>query len=182
MTAECVVAAAGIEPGQTMLVVGATGGVGSFTVQLAAQAGVRVLATASPADSGYAQGLGAHEVIDFTCTDTTTEALLHQPGGVDVAVDLVNRGPSLATTAAAVKPAGRLVSTLMGPEAFDRGVIPTYVRMAAVDGQLQRLADQVAAGRLSIDVVATYDLADAPKAMAAFAAGEHTRGKVVVTF
>jgi NADPH2:quinone reductase len=182
MTAECVLAAAGLEPGQTVLVVGATGGVGSFTVQLAAQAGVRVLATASPADSHYIRGLGAHEVIDFTSTATPQEALRLAPGGVDVAVDLVNRGPSLASTASAVKPGGRLVSTLMGPDAFDRDVTPIYVRMAAEDGQLQRLAGHVAAARLTVEVTATYDFADAPKAMAAFAAGQHTRGKIVVTF
>ena len=180
VTAEQVVAAAGVQRGQTVLVVGATGGVGSFAVQLAAKAGVRVLATASPADTEYARRLGAHEVIDFTSTDTAREALRHQPDGVDAAVDLINRGPALATTAAAVKPGGRLVSTLMGPAALD-GVTPVYVRMAAEDGQLQRLADQVAAGTLGVEVTATYDFADAPEAMAAFAAGKHTRGKVVVT-
>ena len=180
ITAECVLAAAEVTPGQTVLVVGAAGGVGAFTVQLLTRAGARVLATASPADSDYVRGLGAQEIIDYTSSDTTQGALRHQPGGVDIAIDFVNRGPNLAGTATAVKPGGRLVSTLMGPEAFDRGVTPVYVRMAARDGQLQRLADEAAAGRLTVEVTATYDIDDAPKAMAAFAAGQFTRGKIVI--
>jgi NADPH:quinone reductase-like Zn-dependent oxidoreductase len=176
--------AAQIVAGQTVLIVGATGGVGSFAVQLAAQAGARVLATAAPSDAEYARRLGARDTIDHTSTDTDTDtaeqALRLEPNGADVAVDLINAGPGLAGTAAAVKPGGRLISTLMGPDSFDRGVMPVYIRMTAGDGQLQRLADRAAEGRLTVEIAATYPFPEAPTAMADFAAGKHTRGKVVI--
>jgi NADPH2:quinone reductase len=178
LTGETILEALEHKAGQTVLVIGGTGGVGSFVVQLAARAGLRVLATAAPADVEYMRGLGASEVIDYIAVDTVQEALRLAPGGVDSVVDLISRGPALAGTAAAVKPEGRVVSTLMGPEQFERGV--TDVRMATRDGRLQRLAERVASGDLTVEVTATYPLADAPKALAEFAAGRYTRGKVVV--
>lgn len=181
LTALGIVATAQLEPGQSMLVVGATGGVGSFIVQLAAQAGVQVLATATAADTDYARSLGARSTIDYTSTDVVEHVLVLHPDGVDVIVDLINAGPALATTARAVKPGGKLLSTLGGPPAFG-AVVPVYVRMSAQDGQLQQLAERAAAGELTIDVVATYPFADAPTALADFAAGKHSRGKVVITF
>ncbi|MGH4026966.1 MAG: NADP-dependent oxidoreductase [Pseudonocardiaceae bacterium] len=181
LSAECVVEAASIQPGQTVLIIGATGGVGSFAVQLATQAGATVIATAAPDDIEYALGLGAAEVIDYTGDDPVRHVLQQQPGGVDVVVDLINRGPALATTATAVRVGGRLVSTLMGPDELDRDVTPVYVRMTAPEGRLQRLAEDVAAGRLIVEVATTYALAEAPKALADFAAGKHSRGKVVIT-
>ncbi len=181
LSAECVVEAANIAPGDTVLVIGATGGVGSFAVQLAAGSGAHVLATAAPADLDYTVSLGAEQVIDYTAVDPVDYVHREYPAGVDIAIDLINRGPALSRTAAAVKPGGRLVSTLMGPEAFDRDVTPTYVRMVAAPGRLQRLAEDIAVGRLSVEVSATYPLADAPAAAANFAAGKHSRGKVVIT-
>jgi NADPH:quinone reductase len=180
LTAECILDAGQIGTAQSVLIVGATGGVGSFTVQLAAQVGARVLATAAPTDDEYARRLGAQVTIDHTSTDTAEQARRLEPAGVDVAVDLINAGPGLAGTAAAVKPGGRLISTLMGPNSFDRGITPAYVRMTARDGQLQRLADRTAEGRLTVEVAATYPFSEAPTALAEFAAGKYTRGKVVI--
>ncbi|WP_336216796.1 NADP-dependent oxidoreductase [Nonomuraea sp. LPB2021202275-12-8] len=181
LTSECVLEAARAEAGQTILIIGASGGVGSFTVQLAAQAGLRVLATAAPADADYVRGLGAHDVIDYTSTDPVKEAQRLAGGRVDVVLDLVNRGPALLGTADAVKDGGRLLSTLMGPESFERGITVVYVRMSAREGQLQSLSERVTAGPLSVEVAATYPLDDAPKALAEFASGRYSRGKVVVT-
>jgi NADPH:quinone reductase-like Zn-dependent oxidoreductase len=168
LTAECVLdELAGIEAGQPVLVIGATGGVGSFVVQLAAQAGLRVLATAAPADVSYVRGLGASEDIDYTVADPVEEVRRLVPDGAAAVVDLINRGPALTATASAIRPGGRLVSTLMGPQEVGRGVGVTYVRMATRD-------------ELAVEVAATYPLADAPEALAEVAAGRYTRGKVVI--
>lgn len=181
MTAAGILDLAEAGPGSTVLVVGATGGVGSFVVQLAAQAGVTVLATAPSAEADYVRGLGAQAAIDYTTTDTVAEALRLAPGGVDVAVDLINAGPGLAATAAAVRPGGRVVSPAGGPPAFDRGVTVRYAHIEAAEGLLQRIVDLAEAGRLRIEVSATYPFAEAQQAAADFVA-KHTRGKIVITF
>ncbi|MEH1056776.1 NADP-dependent oxidoreductase [Micromonospora sp. CPCC 206171] len=181
MTAANIVELADPAPDSTMLVVGATGGVGSFVVQLAAQAGVRVLATARPDEVDYVRGLGAAEAIDYTAADTVEETLRAQPGGVDVVVDLINAGPGLAATAAAVRPGGRLVSPAGGPPAFERDVTAVYAHIEASEGLLQRLVDRAADGGLAVEIGATYPFTEAQQAVADFV-GKHTRGKVVVTF
>ncbi|MGR6924275.1 NADP-dependent oxidoreductase [[Actinomadura] parvosata] len=181
MTAHCVLAAAALEPGDRALVIGATGGVGALVVQQAAELGARVLATAAPADTAYIRALGAHESIDHTAVDTLATARRLHPGGLDVVIDLINAGPALAATAGLVRPGGRLVSTLYGPEEVD-GVTPVYVRMEASTGALPRQAERVAAGRMSIEVAATYPFEKSPQAMCDLAEGRHTRGKIVIIF
>jgi NADPH:quinone reductase len=179
LTAATVVEAAAVDAGRTLLIVGATGGVGCFAVQLASQAGARVLATAGPADDEYVRRLGAEHTIDYTGTDTAQSALRLCPGGVDVAIDLVNAGPALAATAAAVRPGGRVISPLGGPPAFDRDVAVTYAHVATLEGRLQDLAARAADGRLTVEVSATYPFTDAAKALADFV-NHHVRGKIVV--
>jgi NADPH:quinone reductase-like Zn-dependent oxidoreductase len=181
MTAAGTVRDAGVEAGKSVLIVGATGGVGSFAVQLAAEAGARVLATASAADDAYVRGLGAHETIDYTLEDTAQRALSLQPGGVDAVIDLVNAGPGLAATAAAAKPGGILVSPLGGPPQFGGDVTAVYTHIDATPGLLQSLVDGATAGRLNVEIGASYPFAEATEAVADFVA-KHTRGKVVVTF
>jgi NADPH2:quinone reductase len=185
MTATQLVDVAGLASGaagQSVLVVGATGGVGLFTVQMAARAGARVLATARPVDADRLRALGAAEVIDYGTVATAAEARRLQPDGVDVVIELVHGGPDLATTAAAARPGGRLVSPHPGgPDSFDGDVSGTYIHVDPTDGLLQSLVDQVADGDLTVTVDRTYPFVDAPQA-AADLRGQHTSGKVVVTF
>lgn len=180
LTASHLVSAADLGQGTSVLVVGATGGVGTFVVQLARRAGARVLATAaSREDADLVVALGAHEVIDYTSADTTEEALRLAPEGVDAVIDLVNAGPGLATSAAAAKPGGRVLSPLGGPPAFDREVTATYCHVEASDGLLDDLVRQVAAGELQVEIGARHPLYDAPRAVADFVR-THTRGKSVI--
>lgn len=181
MTAAALLAAAEVKAGQSMLIVGATGGIGSFLIQLAAQAGVEVLATAQPADTEYALGLGARHTIDYTSADTAKEALRLHPDGVDVAIDLVNGGPAVAATAAAVKNGGRLVSSIGVPETLERDIVPVHIGVEGGIGLLEGIVGRAAAGELKVEVSATYPLDNARQAYVDFVAGKHTRGKVVVT-
>jgi NADPH:quinone reductase-like Zn-dependent oxidoreductase len=181
MTAHCVLAAAALQPGDDVLVIGATGGVGAFVVQQAAELGVRVMATPAPADTAYIRALGAHETIDHTAVDTLATARRSQPGGLDVVIDLINAGPALVATAGLVRPGGRLISTLYGPEEAG-GLVPVYVRMEASIGDLPRQAEQAAAGRMSIEGAATYPFDKSAQAMCDLAESRHTRGKIIITF
>ena len=60
--------------GSTVLVIGATGGVGSFAVQVAAMRGASVIASVRPGDEEFVRGLGADEVIDYRAVDFATAA------------------------------------------------------------------------------------------------------------
>lgn len=76
-----------LRAGDTVLVGGAAGNVGSALVVLAVDAGARVLATAAPDDAGYCRGLGAEAVFDYRDHELTARIKEHSPQGVDVYVD-----------------------------------------------------------------------------------------------
>ncbi|MFC6600278.1 NADP-dependent oxidoreductase [Kitasatospora paranensis] len=181
MTATCLLRAVGLTAGESVLVVGATGGVGLYAVQLAASLGANVIATATPEDADYVRGLGAHGTVDYKAGDVTEQTLRQVPDGVDVVVDLINRGDTLSSTARAVRDGGRLVSPLFGPQDLGRGVTGAYIgSFTAEPGDLEDLAARAADGRLRVEIGATYPFAEAPQAVSDFA-GKHIRGKVVIT-
>jgi NADPH2:quinone reductase len=173
-----------VEPvaGQSLLVVGATGGIGMFVVQLAAAAGVEVLATATGEEAEYVLGLGAAHALDYTAGDTAELALALHPGGVDAIVDLVNSGEGVRGSARALREGGRFVSPLGGPEDLDParpGLKASYVSLKLQPGDLEDLAEKAASGALRVEVSRVYPFAQAPQAFVDFASG-HTRGKLVV--
>jgi NADPH:quinone reductase-like Zn-dependent oxidoreductase len=180
LTAATAVDAAEVRPGETVLVVGASGGVGSFVVQLAKRAGAKVLATGRADETDFLRGIGADETIDYKSVSTAEEAQRLVPGGVDVVIDVATAGPALAESAAAAKPGGRLVSALGGPESFDRAVTASYIQTKTPEGRLADFAQQAADGQLHVEIGSEYPLADAKQALLDFA-GKHIRGKVVIT-
>ncbi|MFE6196112.1 NADP-dependent oxidoreductase [Streptomyces sp. NPDC057838] len=181
LTAAALLELADAPRGSGVLVVGATGGVGSYTVQLARQAGLTVLATGRSDDATYLRGLGADHVLDYRAVDIAEETHRLLPGGADVVFDLANAGPALAATAAAARPGGLLVSPLGGPPSFDRDVTALYGGTRAVDGRLAALAAQAAKGELRIPIDSDYPFAQARQALVDFGA-RHVRGKITVTF
>jgi NADPH:quinone reductase-like Zn-dependent oxidoreductase len=166
--------------GSRLLVVGATGGIGLFAVQLAAAAGAEVLATAGPAELEYVRGLGAAHALDYTSGDLVAQVLAIHPEGVDAVVDLVNSGEAIRSSAQALRPGGRLASPLGGPADLDRGVEVSYVSLTLLEGDLDDLAARAVRGDLRVEVSRVYPFADAVAAFVEFAEG-HTRGKLVVS-
>jgi NADPH:quinone reductase-like Zn-dependent oxidoreductase len=174
--------AASVSGGDTVLIVGATGGVGSFAVQLAAQRGATVIATAKPGDEeAFARSLGATDTVDYS-GDLPAAVRARFPDGVTVLIDLVNRGEGAAPLAELVRTGGR-VATTMGSADVDglaqRGVTGTNVMASPTPEKLRGLADLVAAGTLRVEVQRTFPLAHVGSAFEAFGAG--TRGKIVLT-
>jgi NADPH:quinone reductase-like Zn-dependent oxidoreductase len=159
--------------GDVLLVVGATGGVGSLAVQLAAQAGARVIAPALPEDEQFLRGLGVTDVI---ARDGDIPALVRElaPDGVDALLDLVNYAPG--SYDAALKPDARVASPT---GAAGEGPGRTMVMAAPTRENLQRLGALLTDGTLRIPVATTYTLAQAPEALAALA-GQHTQGKLAL--
>ncbi|GAA2746932.1 NADP-dependent oxidoreductase [Kitasatospora cinereorecta] len=181
MTAVCLLRAVGLRAGESVLVVGATGGIGLYAVQLAHSLGARVIATATAQDAAYVRELGAADTVDYRERDVVQETLTLVPAGVDVVVDLVNRGDGLAESARAARPGGRLVSPLYGPPDLGREVSPVYIgSFTSEPGDLESLARRAADGTLRVEIGARYPFAEAVTAVTDFAT-KHIRGKVVVT-
>jgi NADPH:quinone reductase len=175
--------AAAIGAGDTVLVVGATGGVGSFVVQLAALRGATVIATAKAGDEdAFVRGLGAAETVDYTSGDVAQAIAGRFPDGIDALVDLVSRGEAFTGMAGLVRDGGRIATTLSAAAVDDlatRGIRATNVMGLPTPAKLELLAGLVAAGTVRVEVQRTFALADAPAALAAFGSG--TLGKLVLT-
>ncbi|MCD6031320.1 MAG: Alcohol dehydrogenase GroES domain protein [Thermomicrobiales bacterium] len=159
--------------GETLLIVGATGGVGSFAVQLAARAGATVVAPALPADEAYLRELGVSELLPRDGDLAATAGERH-PDGFDAVLDLVNYAPDVPATLA--KDGGRVASPT---GAAGEGPGRTMVIAAPTPENLQRLGGMLADGTLRLPVQATYDLAEAPDALTALATS-HTQGKLAI--
>ena len=169
--------ACGPQTGQSVLVAGATGGVGTQVVQLAAKAGAHVIATAhTDQERGYVSALGATEVVDYT-GDVADGVLAAHPQGVDAVVHLAGDPAPLLR---AVRDGGKFVSTLLGSPEQLLAQAATVVPVAAspTSDTLERLADNQATGHTSVNVQRVYTLEGAPGALADFAGG--TLGKLVI--
>ncbi|MFK0286595.1 NADP-dependent oxidoreductase [Streptomyces sp. NPDC090499] len=171
-TAVMTVDALGLRPGQTVVVIGATGGVGSIVVQLARAAGATVLAPGRPEDEEYLRGLGVSEVLDG---DIAAAVSGSYPEGVDALVDAVT---SYRPTpyAEVVKDGGRIASPT---GAAGEGPGRTDVMHAPTADILQRVARHLADGTITVTIHQTYDLAQVAEALQALIAG-HIRGKIAL--
>jgi NADPH2:quinone reductase len=181
LTAAALLDEAELVPGSTLLVVGATGGLGSYAVQLARRAGATVFATGRTADDGYLRKLGANGMIDYGTENVAERVRDWAPAGVDAVIDVAQAGPALASSAAAARSGGLLVSPLGGPPSFDRDVAARYTGTTTPAGRLAELAALAATGALRVEINAEYPFAEARRALTDFA-GRHIRGKVVITF
>ncbi|SCL16724.1 NADPH:quinone reductase [Micromonospora rhizosphaerae] len=164
--------------GETVLIAGATGGVGAYAIQFAAARGATVIATAKPgAEAEFVRDLGAAHTVDYT-GDLPAQVRAIAPDGVPAVLHLAGDATALADLLA---PGGRLASTLgFGPDALNRPDATATAIWANPDqATLDTLAEHAAAGRLRIPVTASYRLHEVPKALADFAAG--TLGKLTIT-
>ncbi|WP_280273760.1 NADP-dependent oxidoreductase [Nocardia wallacei] len=179
LTAQDLVDAAELGPGQRVLINGAAGGVGSFLVQLANAAGTEVIATARPADADRMIRLGATEVVDYTRAAVADSVLFTHPDGIDVLFDLVSSGPELAELARVVRPGGIMYSTVMSADEAElhaRGLHGGNFESTGGAPELGRLLRLVAAGDVVVPIEAVRPLTDAPVVLGARGA----RGKTVL--
>ena len=174
ITALAAVDALEISEGDTVLVVGATGGVGSVAVQLAAHAGTTVIAPALPEDEQYLRGLGVSELFDRGA-DTAAAVRERHPDGVDALLELVSYAPDgFNASAAALKAGGRGASPLGA--AGDGHGRTNLMAMPSLEN-LQRLAQLLDAGLLRVPIQSSYGLDQAGDALQALGT-THTRGKL----
>lgn len=156
--------------GQTVLIHGAAGGVGSIAVQLAREVGAHVIGTGRAADRDRALELGVHTFIDLAAER------FEDAGEVDVVFDVIG-GEVLARSAAVVRAGGALVTIAAPPEIRPEAGRTVFF---VVEPDRVRLADLIARvrdGRLKPVVGAVRPLTEAP---AAFAPGKRTPGKTII--
>jgi NADPH:quinone reductase len=111
--------------GRRRLVVGATGGVGSYTIQLAAARGAKVVASALPQDEAWIRGLGANEIVDYS-GDVVAAMLERYPEGVDGLIVAAHVGDGFGALTDLVKDGGGIASTVGGADVealAQRGVV-----------------------------------------------------------
>ncbi len=165
----------GIQPGQTLLVSGAAGGVGSAAVQIAIDRGIRVIGTASPRNQDYLISLGARAT---TYGDGLVDRVLAlAPAGVDAALDIAGSGviPELITLTG--DPA-KVVSIADFTAAEHGAQVSTTSRN--IPEALREAARLFEHGHFSIPVDRAFTLADAAAAQRASAEG-HVTGRLIVT-
>lgn len=169
--------------GETVAVRAASGGVGSFAVQLARAAGARTIGIASGASEDFVRGLGADEFVDYGAGDPVDGLLEAAPDGVDVLVDL-RGGDDLGGFARAVRAGGRTATVLVPqtPEEFTaRGVAWHYVFVRQNARQLEELVAMHARGDLRVPIHEAFALADAAAAHTLLDRGSGVHGKLVLT-
>jgi NADPH:quinone reductase-like Zn-dependent oxidoreductase len=179
-----------VEPGQKVLIIGASGGVGTYAVQLAKAFGAHVTGVCSTTKVDMVRSLGADHVIDYTQEDFTRSGQRY-----DLILD-IGGNPSLSRLRRALAPKGTLV--IVGGEAGGRWLggndrqlralllsrfvgqrLTTFISKENHEDMLV-LKELIEAGKVTPVIDRTYQLSEAPQAIRYLEHG-HARGKVVIT-
>jgi NADPH:quinone reductase-like Zn-dependent oxidoreductase len=171
--------AAKIQRGQTVLIHGAAGGVGSAAVQIAKAAGARVIGTASASNHEFLKSIGADEVIDYR-----SQRFEDVVKNVDLVLNTVD-GATATRSIAVLRAGGTLVSVAGSPDASACAAAqvtctrPNRDTGASNADMLQRVMQLADAGKFKVHVDEGFAMADAAKAWDK-SRGGHTRGKLVI--
>jgi NADPH:quinone reductase-like Zn-dependent oxidoreductase len=182
LTAMDLVDAVDTREGETILIVGATGGVGSYATQLVARRGAHVIATARQTNEALVRRLGAAETIDHTTEDLVDAVRMAQPGGIDAIIDVVSDREALGRISTLVNEGGRLASSVYAADVEGlarRGIVATNASMQPDARRLGELSRMVDAGELSVTLDRTFPLEKAPEALEERRTG-HVRGKLAL--
>ena len=181
-TAMLVLSRLALPPGSRLLVLGGSGGVGLFLLQLAARSELITLAVGRPAMHERMRALGASHCIDYTAGDVTEQAIELADGPVDAIAALVG-GPHLAEAFGALRPGGQ-IAAIATPEISLDPLLDENITFHGIllgdDGQrTRRLATQLADGSLSALISHELPLSEAAEAHRIQETG-HPGGKIVL--
>jgi NADPH:quinone reductase-like Zn-dependent oxidoreductase len=182
MTALSALDTLGLTRSQTLLIMGAGGGIGSFATQLASNQGIRALAGSRGANRDFLHKLGASRVYDTESSSYFEELKTAHPDGVDGLLDLVQRGDAFEKTLSLVRKGGVVGSTIgaVDPAAMTRhGLRGTNIDLQPSSALLDRLSVEILSGRMRIPVDTQRPLAEAPEALELSRSGK-ARGKTVL--
>jgi NADPH2:quinone reductase len=175
----------GVAAGQRLVVMGATGGVGGYAVQMARSRGAHVIATVR-GDADEARRLGAEEVYDTDAVDVIDAVHKAHPGGIDAVLDLVNGSGVINRDAEILKSGGRLVSTIFAAD--EKWFAERHITAQNIAGNanalstpqgLNQLARMLADGTITARIQSTVALEGAGQILETLRTGG-LRGKAVI--
>lgn len=187
LTALAAIERLGIGQGTTLVVLGATGSVGGFAVQIARDRGAYVIGTGRSSGASIVTDLGAQEFAAYDTGNAREAIKAKHPGGVDAVLDLVDDGDAVKATLDILRPGGKIVSTI---GALDQ----SQLRERGLDGDnlvlantpqsshsgLRTLLEMLQQGRLRTTIAAEEPLAEAARAIDRSKNGS-LNGKVLIT-
>jgi len=165
-----------LNAGQTVLIHGGSGGVGSFAIQIAKARGAKVIATASTANQDLLKQLGTDVAVDYTKQKFEDIAK-----DVDVVLDSVGKD-TLTRSYGVVKKGGIIVSLVARPNQSDlekHGIRGVALSVEPNSGELAQIGKLIDEKKIRVIVSQTFPLSEAKKAQDQVASG-HTRGKIVL--
>ena len=161
------------EAGQTLLIVGATGGVGAIATQYAAATGAHVIATAKPGvETDFVKSQGAQIVVDRT-GDLAAQIMAVSPSGVNAILHFAGDAAALPQL---LSEGGKIASTLgFGPDKHPAAI---SIMASTDEATLDRLSSDLVTKIIHVPITHTYQLSEVPEAIKAWPAG--TIGKLAI--
>jgi NADPH:quinone reductase-like Zn-dependent oxidoreductase len=180
LTALATLARLDVPRGETLLIYGATGGVGAIAVQIAHARGIRVIGTARSGKQDALRALGADEVIVYDRDDVVATVKAAYPDGITGVIDLVNDSAGVKRLAEIVRKAGRIVSAIRSIDDAawfgERGITAGNLAMGQTPQSsragLEELVALIEAGTVAVDVKAAHPLEEAGAVLAALKSGK----------
>jgi NADPH:quinone reductase-like Zn-dependent oxidoreductase len=183
LTALAAIEAAGPASGQTIVVLGATGGVGSFATQLASARGATVVAVSAKSGTELARDLGAAETLDYESSDVGAELKSRYAEGVDSLISTYGDLDTVVAAARAVKPGGIVLSPALRADAatpaFEQLGLTFKSTNRLPPARLPELSALLDGGQLRVPPITSFTLDRAGSALEEVAGG-HVRGKLVI--
>lgn len=171
----------------TVLILGATGGVGGFAVQMARDRGARVIATAHSSNEALARSLGAEDFVAYDRADVVQTVRAHYPDGIDAVLDLVDSADNIQKMADVLGEDGQIVSTIGAADVdwfAKRNLFATNLSMAQTPQSshagLRQLLEMLQSGTISVRIAGERPLSEAAEALDESQKGS-VEGKLVIT-
>ena len=170
--------AGGLREGQTVLILGASGGIGTLSIQLAKSKGATVVGVASAKNHAYMREIGADFTVDYHNQHVGEEVKKIFPDGVDLIFDAAS-GKTLEQSLVALKKDGTVVSILNRGNDIDKSIRFHYVFVEPNSMQLDDLRKLAEDGKIDVHISKAYALDNAAEAMRQIET-HHTSGKIVI--
>jgi NADPH:quinone reductase-like Zn-dependent oxidoreductase len=182
LTAAAAVEAAALSPGDRLVLLGATGGVGSYATQMASAGEAHVIAVTRGDYADYARSVGAADVIDYDAAEPVDAVRERYPSGIDAVIDLVGIPTLTSGIASLVRSGGRVVSVVMPPDVDGlaaRGVEGILTSRWSAEHRFPEIAALIAEGKIRTPAIQTFPFEETGAALE-LQATRHVRGKLAV--